>query len=495
MDLKRLIKEPRVIIFILILIASVAAIGPHLVFEPGQPSKLETRIVKGLDLQGGVRATISLENAKPEDMQKSISTLSSRINAFGLREMIIRPVTVSGTNYLQIELAGSTEKQMRDLIEQQGKFEAYIDRPVSLTSGHGVLKAGGQEFDVSVSVADNSSTATVSGNTVGVNQSFTLDAGNTPIKFIYAGTTNTTAVFNALVYTGSDIKQVFRDVQHANVVQTAGGQWEFRFSILTSKESAEKFAKVTQDVPVDFAGAGKSYLQSKIYLYLDDKLVDSLSISAELRGDVLTQPSISGPGDSKADALDKMKKLEAILESGALPTKIDIVSIEEVTPVLGEQFITTAIIAILAAILVVSLIVYVRYRDLRIVVPILLTSTAEVIIIFGAAGLLHWTIDLASIAGILAAIGTGVDAQIIIVDEASRKKEEELSLRRKLQQAFFIIVSSGATTIGAMLPLFIIAGGAIRGFAFTTILGVLIGVLITRPTFSKVIEYVTGDAQ
>jgi len=121
---------------------------------------------------------------------------------------------------------------------------------------------------------------------------------------------------------------------------------------------------------------------------------------------------------------------------------------------------------------------------------------AEVVLIFGAAALLKWTIDLASIAGILAAIGTGVDAQIIMVDEARHKKEEELSLRRKLEQAFFIIVSSGAATIGAMLPLFIIAGGAIRGFAFTTILGVLIGVMITRPTFSKVLEYVkASDAQ
>ncbi len=491
MDWKKLAKEPRVLVFILIIIASIVSIGPSLAFEPGQPAHLQTRIVKGLDLEGGVRATIALQNATQDDIQKSISTLSSRINAFGLREMVMRPVTISGTEYIQIELAGATEKQMRDLIEQQGKFEAYIDRPVTLTGGKGILKLGGKDFEVSSS----GDTIAAGGKSAGINQSVTLDAGNTPIKLVYAGMKNSTAVFNALVYTGSDILQVFRDVQHANVVQAAGGRWEFHFSILTSKESAEKFAKVTADVPVEFGGGtSNSYLQSKIYLYLDDNLVDSLAISAGLRGDVLTQPSITGPGDSKEDALDKMKGLQAILESGALPTKIEVVSVEEVTPILGAQFITTALVAILAAILVVSLIVYARYRDMRIVIPILMTSSAEVIIIFGAAALLKWTIDLASIAGILAAIGTGVDAQIIIVDEASSKKEEALSLRRKLEQAFFIIVSSAATTAGAMLPLFIIAGGAIRGFAFTTILGVLIGVMITRPTFSKVIEYVKAEA-
>lgn len=490
MDWKKLAKEPRVLVFVLIILASIVSIGPSLAFEPGQPAHLQTRIVKGLDLEGGVRATIALQNATPDDIQKSISTLSSRINAFGLREMVMRPVTISGTEYIQIELAGATEKQMRDLIEQQGKFEAYIDRPVALSGGKGILKLGGKDFEVS-SAGD---TIAAGGKSAGINQTVTLDAGNTPIKLVYAGTRNSTAVFNALVYTGSDILQVFRDVQHANVVQAAGGRWEFHFSILTSKESAEKFAKVTADVPPEFAGGANQYLQSRISLYLDDNLVDSLAISADLRGGVLTQPSITGPGDSKEDALDKMKGLQAILESGALPTKIEVVSVEEVTPVLGAQFITTALVAILAAILVVSLIVYARYRDMRIVIPILMTSSAEVIIIFGAAALLKWTIDLASIAGILAAIGTGVDAQIIIVDEASSKKEEALSLRRKLEQAFFIIVSSAATTAGAMLPLFIIAGGAIRGFAFTTILGVLIGVMITRPTFSKVIEYVKAEA-
>jgi len=296
------------------------------------------------------------------------------------------------------------------------------------------------------------------------------------------------------VYTGADIKQIYRDAQHSNVVQGSGGAWTFQFSIVTSTESAARFSKITQDVPVEFAGVQRNnYLASKIYLYLDDTETDSLSISADLKGNFLTQPSISGPGDSKQDAIDKMKKLQAILESGALPTKIELVSVADVSPTLGEQFMKVALIAIFAAILVVSFIIYLRYKDPRIVIPILLTSGAEVLIIFGVAGLIKWTIDLASIAGILAAIGTGVDAQIVLVDESRQKQAAEMSLRRKLEPAFFIIVSSGATLIGAMLPLLFIGAGVIKGFAFTTILGVLIGILITRPTFSKILEYVRAE--
>ncbi len=491
MDIVKLIKEPRIIILAAILLAAVVAIGPHFVFEPGQPAKLQTNILKGLDLQGGVRAIIALEDATPEQLQQSISILSSRINSFGLKEMTIRPVIVDNEEYIQLELAGSNEAQMRDLLEKQGKFDAYIDRTVSLSDGKGILKVGGTDFPVSAS----EDKITVGETTVSLNQSFTLDVSGTKIDFRYENKTNDTIVLFAKVYTGSDIIQILRDAQRSNVAEAAPGQWQFYFTILTSKESAEKFSKITQDVPVQFSGLQRdNYLVSKIYLYLDDKQMDSLSIDSGLKGSLLTQPQITGPGDSKQDAIDRMKKLEAILESGALPTKIEIVSIVDVSPTLGEQFMQVALIAIFAAILVVSVIIYLRYKDPRIVIPIILTSGAEVIIIFGVAAMIKWTIDLASIAGILAAIGTGVDAQIVLVDESRQKHEAEMSLRRKLEQAFFIIVSSGATTIGAMLPLLFVGAGVIKGFAFTTILGVLVGILVTRPTFSKILEYVRSES-
>lgn len=57
----------------------------------------------------------------------------------------------------------------------------------------------------------------------------------------------------------------------------------------------------------------------------------------------------------------------------------------------------------------VSLIVYLRYRTLILVLPIIVTTLAELLLILGTASLVHWNIDLAAIAGILAAIGTGVE--------------------------------------------------------------------------------------
>ena len=64
---------------------------------------------------------------------------------------------------------------------------------------------------------------------------------------------------------------------------------------------------------------------------------------------------------------------------------------------------------------------------------------------------------LPAIAGILAAIGTGVDDQIIITDEVLKKgvatKRTATALKFKINNAFFIIFASAATLIAAMLPL------------------------------------------
>ncbi|MBW3001002.1 protein translocase subunit SecD, partial [Candidatus Woesearchaeota archaeon] len=59
--------------------------------------------------------------------------------------------------------------------------------------------------------------------------------------------------------------------------------------------------------------------------------------------------------------------------------------------------------------------------------------------------------------------------------------------------AFFIIFAAYFTTVVAMLPLWFAGAGLLKGFALTTILGVSIGVLITRPAFAAIIQIFTQD--
>lgn len=285
---------------------------------------------------------------------------------------------------------------------------------------------------------------------------------------------------NKTVLTGTDIVMV-------KTPEVTGTNWVVPFT--TSVEGANKFAQ-----------AAKGKAGTPVDMYLDDRLITSPEVGENVANGVpTTDVVIEGHNNTKEEALTESKGIQAVLQSGALPVKVQIVGISSVSAELGTQFLNGALIAGILALIVISIIIFVRYRNPILVIPIIFTSIAELILILGAASIIHWNIDLAAIAGIIAAIGTGVDDQIIITDEVLKKgkisKRRRAGLNIKMKGAFFIIYASAATLIAAMLPLLYIGFsrgssgiGILSGFAFTTILGVLIGIFITRPVYAKFIE-------
>jgi preprotein translocase subunit SecD len=70
--------------------------------------------------------------------------------------------------------------------------------------------------------------------------------------------------------------------------------------------------------------------------------------------------------------------------------------------------------------------------------------------------------------------------------------EGEVNSRRVFQsrfrKAFWVIGAAAATTIIAMSPLAVLGLGDLQGFAIFTILGVLVGVLLTRPAYGDILR-------
>ncbi|MBM4241930.1 MAG: preprotein translocase subunit SecD, partial [Euryarchaeota archaeon] len=286
---------------------------------------------------------------------------------------------------------------------------------------------------------------------------------------------------NQTVLTGSDIVNV-----EAYVI--TGNQWSVPFKITVA--AADKFAKLA------YGKAGQP-----VDMYLDDNLVSSPELSEGLAtGNPSTDVEITGGAASKADAEKEAKEIRTVLLSGALPVKVEIVGISTVSPELGSEFASGAVTAGILAIIFVSLIIFVKYRTPKLVIPIIFTSLAEILMILGIASIIKWNIDLAAIAGIIAAVGTGVDDQIIITDEVLKgekktKTKRRMGLRLRIKSAFFIVYAAAATLIAAMIPLAYVGFsrgytgiGVLSGFAVTTIIGVLVGVFITRPVYAKFIE-------
>ena len=114
---------------------------------------------------------------------------------------------------------------------------------------------------------------------------------------------------------------------------------------------------------------------------------------------------------------------------------------------------------------------------------------SEAFITLGIAALISWNLDAPSIAGIIAGMGTGVNDQIVIIDESV--SNQNISLKERIKKALFIIVGAFFTIVAAMLPLFWAGAGMLRGFALTTIIGVTVGILVTRPAFAEIIRKVS----
>jgi preprotein translocase subunit SecD len=392
-----------------------------------------TKIKTGLDLSGGARALVKPERQlSASEMSELVSVTSNRLNVFGISDVTIRPVTdLQGNSFMLVEVAGATPTDIQDLVAKQGKFEAKI--------GNETVFVGGSKDITSVCRND------------------------------------ATCARIETCFSNSDGSETCR----------------FSFVIYLSEEAATRHAEITKNIGVNVTQYG-NYLDKKLDLYLDDKLVDSLLISEDLKGKVTTQIQIQGSGigktreDAIKSAQNSMKKLQTILITGSLPYKLEIVKIDSISPTLGKEFLKNIIILGFVVFFIVSLVLFIKYRRIKITLSVILTVLSEALLTLAIASLIRWNLDAPSIAGIIAGMGTGVNDQIVIIDESVSK--ESSSLKEKIKRAFFIIVGAFFTIIAAMLPLFWAGAGMLRGFALTTIIGVSVGILITRPAFADILK-------
>jgi preprotein translocase subunit SecD len=443
----------------------------------------------GLDLVGGTRVLLKpKENVTDATIQQAIATLETRINIFGLREATFQPVKdVAGNNYIQIEMAGGSKEEVENLLAKQGKFEGKILRVINFKNKIGSIK-----------LMDNHLIRLVNGkievNATVLKENETSQLEGVDFQVLNLTEENVTLAFT--VFTGKDIQSVCLQDQPGICVSRIikqGGGWVFNFQVFVTQEGAEKFAKVTNgmDIVTD-PTTGEKYLDGKISLYLDEKLITELNIASELKGQVYTTPAITGFRRIRTEAIKEQLMLKSILQSGALPTSVEIVRIDEISPALGREFFESAILSTMIAFVAVACVLYFRYRNFKILIPNMLWSLMELILTLGGAALIKWTIDLSSIAGIIAGIGSGTNDQIMIIDEilagGSKEGEKFYTLKQRIKRAFFIIFGSAATVAASVVPMMFIGVGAMKGFAVTTILGIIIGVFITRPAFSIVAE-------
>jgi preprotein translocase subunit SecD len=278
-------------------------------------------------------------------------------------------------------------------------------------------------------------------------------------------------------------------------------------SVTLTEAAAEEFRTVMLENGFTDEGIGNCRWQQSpedpgycLYTVVDGERRDAASMSGGSNG---LAPVLRSEEEWQNDPtfrittanFSEAQEVKLNLESGALPTELDIQSEMFLAPSLAQKFKPLALITGLVAWLVVSGVVFYRYREAKVAIPMLLTAGAEVFILLGFAAAVGLALDLSHIAGLIAVIGTGVDDLIIIADEILQRGEisTDRVFSNRFKKAFWVIGAAAATTIIAMSPLAVLSLGDLQGFAIVTIVGVLIGVLVTRPAYGDVLRNLLLD--
>ncbi len=451
-----------------------------------------------------VTITATPESVITNFLQKSLDTDVKIVSASPVQYEIRTNVTRESLNALLASVGGS-------VATGDGTFTAGLT-PDTVDETKRVLDSKLNRLglkDIKVRVVDNKFMLI---DLAGVDVSTAQDVVGKPGKFEIRIQTQNNESMHVLYGNAVESVEIPRGERN--------GGWGVPFTL--SEEGAQIFQKAAID-----SGATKNPQAHEIAMYLDKDQIFSAPLAPELAASLNKAPSrsmVAETGASDAGSL-KAKELYIHLREGALPVNVQVVGSGQIPAALGSQFKYQMALAGLIALMAVAAMIYYRYREKRIVLPMVATSFSEVVMLLGIWALTGGQLDLASLAGIIIVIGTGVDQLIIITDELIRGGEAasvaatERSIKERaaaaaakangavskaagpsskvyltrLSRAFSIILGAAATTAVAMLPLLYMGFGALTGFALMIIAGVIIGVGIARPAYGRIIGYILAE--
>jgi len=489
----------------------------------------------GIDFSGGTRIPIVLDHAVDEDtMAEMVSAIKKRTSEFGLTEV---KVYALGNNQINVEIPSSDEERInriQEILSQQGVYLGIVDGKVAVSGDNiystsiaparpeqlppsaawGVSFAvdtdGAQQFaDAAKGKADypvymyldRPMDADIFFMDMQIREGMLNDSGYKETRgalddaFLLddesAGYPN--ATINVYVIEELDLGNLSAEPRTNNTVAIISetAPQEYRTALenagylveeFPGEEMTPGFMRTSTGVLVVNMLESVGLLSSPV---LSSEVASgSLSYHYQITGGVTT----TDPALKAQEAAEKQKSIISILKGGSLPVGISLGSVTTLPASLGEEFLHMSLIGIVIALVVISLFIGIRYMNIKTALPIVLISMAELVILLSILG--SFTIDLAAMAGIIAAIGVGVDAQIVITDELLKK--DQRSTHEKTDHAFTIIRTNVTVAALSMLPLLFSGLVEVIGFAISTIMGAILGYLLTRPAYAVIIEKVLG---
>src|SRR5690606_25070479 len=159
----------------------------------------------------------------------------------------------------------------------------------------------------------------------------------------------------------------------------------------------------------------------------------------------------------------------------------EIARTEAVGAKIGGELQQRAILAILVSFLFT--LIYLAFRfEWRFGVAAIIATAHDVLIALGLISALQLEVSLPTVAAVLTILGYSLNDTIVIFDRVrenlkrtGRRENFAGVLNRSINETLPRTVLTSATTLGALLALFLFGGEIIRGFAMILIVGVVVG--------------------
>lgn len=300
-----------------------------------------------------------------------------------------------------------------------------------------------------------------------------------------------------IILEGLDVKSALAAVDNNRDSQTYG---QYYVSLELNDSGTDSFAEATTRLAES---------RGVISIWLDDTMISYPTVnSAILNGSAMI--TLNGSDDATRDQAISLANL---INSGALPFALTAENYSTISPSLGENSLQAMVIAGVAAFALVALFMMLSYRLPGVVASIALLGQSAMTLacVSGYLSVINsFTLTLPGIAGIILAIGMGVDANVIaaerIKEEIRSGKSIDGAIRAGFDRGLTPVIDGNVTVIivaimlmGAfgptdglfakvLRPIFFAFGpstaGTIYSFGYTLLVGVILnfvfGVVCTR---------------
>jgi preprotein translocase subunit SecD len=443
---------------ILLMMAVLVGVSVYWIIPPGVKTRL------GLDLQGGLQVVFTAKTSDGKaptsaQLDQAVGILDRRVNGLGVTESQIQR---QGSDQISVALPGIKDaEQALSVIGKTAQLQFFKDdaesRPVGpVSTKEAALKELGTQ-GVSKAEIEQLRTEGTSDNFALV-QSPPDTVNDVPEAwYVYK-------LPPAL--TGEAIKSA-----RAGFDQTG----QPNVSIDFTSEGSQQFQDVTRELyrtgllkqtPQTFAIVLDNVMSSDPMIdYTKADLRDGISGGAEISGGSMT--------------VQESKDLAFVLNTGALPVKLETAYQQEVSATLGKDSLNQGLIAGLIGLGIVLLYMLFYYRFLGLVADLALIVYA--ILLWGLFNLIPVTLTLPGIAGMILTIGVAADANVVIFErikeEVRRGKTVRSAVNSGYTRGFKTILDANVLTILTAVVLFLFATAGPKGFAFTLIIGVVVSML------------------